>query len=129
MSFREPINRQSIPFPSATYNTGSDNLSEDYCNSDGSGLLVVIDMTAVAGGGKTVTFTIQGKDPASQKYYDILASSAISSTGTTVLRIHPSLTGSANAIAKDFVPNQWRVKATHSATGNFVYSVGACTIA
>ncbi len=85
---------------------------------------VIIDMTAVPGV-QTVTFTIEGYDRASDKWYTILASTAIVATGTTVLRVGPALTAAANSVANAFLPVGWRVKATHSGAGNFTYSVGA----
>jgi hypothetical protein len=100
------------------------NNSEDLCNDYFRGVEVVIDMTAVPGV-DTVTFTIQGKDPASGKYFTILATAALSAQATTVLRVYPGLTAAANATANDVLPRAWRVLATHSAGSNFTYSVGA----
>lgn len=98
--------------------------ADDDINSMGRGVEVVIDMTAVPGV-DTVTFTIEGKDPASGKYYTLLASAAIVAVSTVVLRVYPGLTAAANLVASDVVPRTWRVKATHSAASNFTYSVGA----
>lgn len=75
--------------------------------------VVVINITALSGGG-TCTITLQGKDELSGQYYTILASAALNGTGTTVLRVDPSLTASANTIAADIVPRKWRVISTHS---------------
>jgi hypothetical protein len=98
--------------------------SEDLCNDYFRGVEVVIDMTVVPGV-DTVTFTVEGKDPTSGKYFTLLASTALSAQATTVLKIYPGLTASANAVASDVLPRTWRVRATHSAGSNFTYSVGA----
>jgi|SRR5687767_7372946 len=98
--------------------------SADMITSGHKGGHIVIDMTAVPGV-ETVTFTVQGKDPLSGKYYTILASTAISATGTTVLKVFPGATAAANAAANDILPETWRVACTHSASGSFTYSVGA----
>jgi hypothetical protein len=108
-------------FPSAVRNASSN--SDDLCNDYFRGVEVVLDVT-VAPGVDTVTFTIQGKDETSGKYYTLLASTAISATGTTVLRVYPGLTAAANAAANLALPRAWRVQATHSAGSNFTYSVG-----
>lgn len=100
------------------------NNSADQKNRDAKGLHVIIDMTAVPGV-DTVTFTIQGKDPLSGKYYTLLASAAIAAVSTVVLKVYPSLTAAANLVASDVLPTDWRVLATHSAATNFTYSVGA----
>lgn len=88
------------------------------------GLIVVIDCTAVAAT-PTATFTIEGKDPTSSKYYTILASAGITTTGTTVLRVHPQLTAVANTVAKDLLPAIFRVSVAHGDTDSITYSVSA----
>jgi hypothetical protein len=87
------------------------------------GGLFVIDVTAVAAT-PSVTFTIAGVDPASDKTWTILASAAITGTGTTVLRIHPELTAAANTIAKDMLPHAIKVTATHADADSITYSLG-----
>ena len=72
----------------------------------------------------SVTFTVAGVDPASDTAYTILTSAAITGTGTTVLRIHPSLTAATNTIAKDFLPAGLKITATHGNTDSITYSVG-----
>lgn len=98
--------------------------SPDLTNPDGRHLWLVIDVTAVTAT-PSVVFKIQGKDPASGKYRDILASAAITGTGTTHLFVGMDLTAAANSIAKDFLPRTWRVRAEHADTDSATYSVGA----
>jgi len=96
--------------------------SADFRQSGCNGGHFVINIgTATAG---TYTFHIQGKDPASGAYYDILVSSALGSTGTTVLRVHPNLTTSTNLIANDLLPPVFRVQAAGAASQNMTFSVG-----
>jgi len=87
-------------------------------------LHVIIDVTEVTDTPSLVV-TIQGKDPASGKYYTILASAAITAVGTTVLKIGPALTAAANSVANDFVPSIWRVIVTAADTDPAIYSIGA----
>jgi hypothetical protein len=122
------VGQHALPFsgeviPSAVYAATQNSI--DLGNLGAAGLVVVIDVTAVPGT-DTVTFTIQGKDKVSGKYYTLLASTALVATGTVRLRVHPDLTAVDNAAASDLVPDCWRVLATHSAATNFTYSVGAC---
>lgn len=100
------------------------NNSADQKNRNATGLHLIIDVTAVPGV-DTVTFVIKGKDPLSGKYYTVLSGSAISATGTTVLKMFPGFTNVANSVANDVLPADWRVEVTHSAATNFTYSVGA----
>lgn len=87
------------------------------------GGIFIIDVTAVTAT-PSVTFTIAGVDPASDKTWTILASAAITATGTTVLRIHPDLTAAANTIAKDMLPQAIKVTATHADTDSITYTLG-----
>lgn len=92
--------------------------------SEHRGVFVVIDVSAVAAT-PSVVFTIQGYDPASASWYTILASAAITGTGQTILRVHPELTAAANLVAKDVLPRQWRVNATHADADSITFSLGA----
>ncbi|HYD33802.1 MAG TPA: hypothetical protein VEA39_04465 [Methylophilaceae bacterium] len=87
------------------------------------GIHVIVDVTAVPGT-DTVTPSIQGRDPVSGKYYDLLVGSAISAVGTVVLKVGQGIAAAANLAAADIVPSSWRVVLTHSAGTNFTYSVG-----
>jgi hypothetical protein len=79
----------------------------DQINATGRGLVLVIDITAFAG--TSVTFTLQGKDPASGKYYTIIASAALAAVATTVLRVYPGLTAAANLVVSDVLPRTFRL--------------------
>lgn len=116
-------------FASAARN--ADENSADQTNLRYRGLHLILDVTAFAGD-DSFTFTIQGKDPASGKYYDLLASAAISTTGTTVLKLYPGLTAAANSVENDLLPRTWRVKADYTQAGaaadTLTFSVGAVLI-
>lgn len=121
-------NKLLTVFPSVARAPGAAMLnSDDQLNEHCKGLHLTIDMTAVPGV-QTVTFTIQGKDPISGKYYTILASAAIVAVSTVVLRVYPSLVAAANLVANDVLPRSWRVTATHSGAGSFTYSVAASLV-
>lgn len=78
-------------------------------NQDGRGLTAVIDITG-RDGSTTLTATILGYDPVSGKTWTLLASSALSSTATTVLKVFPGSAVSANASANDQLPKQFKIK-------------------
>lgn len=98
----------------------------DQLNQTGKGAVVVIDVTTFTSG--TYTFTVQGRDPASGKYYTILASAALGATGTVIMRIYPGLTAAANVTASDVLPTAWRVSAAGASSPNMVFSVGVMVI-
>jgi hypothetical protein len=102
---------------------------DDQTNISARGVAVVVDITAITGTSPTLTVTIEGKDTASGKYYTLLASVALSATGTTVLTVYPGLSAAANSVANDVLPRTWRVKTAIGGTGPSVTAtVGACTI-
>lgn len=86
------------------------------------GVQVVIDVTAVAATPSVVP-TIDGFDPLSETWYNLLTGAAITATGTTVLRIHPELTAAANLTAQDFLPERYRIVMTHGDADSITYSV------
>jgi hypothetical protein len=96
----------------------------DQTNLGHRGLHVVIDVTAVTAD-PSVVFTIQGKDSLSGKYYTLLASAALVTTGTVVLKVYPGITVAANLSVSDVLPRTWRVIAVHGDTDSITYSVGA----
>ena len=87
------------------------------------GIQVIINVTAIAVTPSVVP-TIDGFDPLSETWYNLLTGSAITGTGQTVLRVHPELTAAANLTAKDFLPNRYRVVMTHGDADSITYSVG-----
>lgn len=102
-----------------TAQTGS-----DLTNYGQKGVIVIIDITAVAGT-PSLTFTIEGKDSTSGKYYTILASAALTGTGTTKLVVYPGITTGANATINHPLPRVWRVNVAVGTADSVTYSVGA----
>lgn len=96
---------------------------QDRLNRNARGMILVFDQTAVPGV-QTTTPKIQGKDPASGKYYDILVGAAQVGVVTIVLKVYPGITTAANLAVSDVLPRTWRFVVTNSGAGNFTYSVG-----
>lgn len=86
------------------------------------GLHLVIDVTAVTLT-PSITVTIQGVDRTSGKVYTILASAAITATGTTILKVFPAATAAANLVANDLLPPIFRITVTHADADSITYSV------
>jgi hypothetical protein len=105
-------------FPSAARTATS---SKTFTTSAQSALFF-INVTAVTAT-PSVVFTIAGLDPISGTAYTILTSAAIVGTGMTVLRVHPEITAAANTIAKDYLPSQIKVTATHGDTDSITFSM------
>jgi len=104
----------------------ADVASPDFKNHAGVGAVVTINVTATTST-PSVVFTLQGKDPTSSQYYNILSSSAIVVSGITHMKVHPDFTAGTN-VAKDIMPSVWRVYADHADGDSITYSVGASLI-
>ena len=87
------------------------------------GAIITIDVTAISVT-PSVVFTISGIDLLSWKIYTILVSAAITATGTTVLRIHPSLTAVNDLVANDMIPSNFRITPVHGDSDSITYTVG-----
>lgn len=121
------LNSRVILFPSAARAVAQAYASADQINPNGRGVIVVVDVTAVTDT-PSIVFTIQGKDPVSGKYYTLLASAAVATVSTVIMRVYPGLTAAANLTATDVLPFDWRVIATHGDTDSATYTVTASVI-
>lgn len=83
--------------------------------SNGRGVLLFVNISAISGTTPTLTVTLKGLDP-NGNAYTILASSALNATGLTVLKVYPALTAAANTVANDVLPVSWRVDYTIGGT-------------
>ncbi|MCH8067844.1 MAG: hypothetical protein IID16_01025 [Candidatus Marinimicrobia bacterium] len=99
------------------------NNSEDLTNSQQRGCHVIIDVTAI-NASPSVIPKIQGKDSVSGKYYDLLTGTAITGTGTTVLKVYPGITVATNVSVSDILPVKFRILMTHGNADSITYSVG-----
>lgn len=88
------------------------------------GLTLVIDATASAAT-PSVVVTVLGVDRASGKTWTLLASAAITGSGTTVMRIGPGLTAATNLVANDIMPPVIRIQSVHGDADSLTYSIGA----
>lgn len=97
--------------------------SPDLSNNGGIGLLtVVLDVTSAGTG--SVTVTINGKDPASGKYFLLLSGAAVTTNSTNVYRVNPFIPASANVTAQLPVPKTFQIVVTANNANTMTYSVG-----
>lgn len=117
------VQNEDIPLlTSQTRGTGY--VSPDLQNIAGNGgLSIIIDVTANAGGLGSILLTVDGKDAASGKYWNILTGAAITTVSTTRYRIGTSIAASANSVAQDYLPPTFRISVSGN-TNPVVYSVG-----
>lgn len=83
---------------------------------------LIIDVTAAAAT-PSVQVAIEGLDPLSGKFYELLAAIvAITATGTTVLRVGEDMEPVAGLAAKDMIPENFRITFTHADADSITYS-------
>lgn len=100
--------------------------STDQTNHNARGAHIIINISA--GSGFSLVPKVQAKDPVSGAYYDLLVGTAITTTGTVVLRVFPGATPASNLVANDMLPRVWRVRVEHADTTSATYSVGAALV-
>ncbi len=114
-------NREGTALTSAARTTTTS--SADLDNPHKNGVHVILDVTEISGS-PSITLKVEGKDPASGKYYSILEGAAVTTAGTYVYKVFPGATSAANSVANDIVPKTWRVTVEHANTDSITYSVG-----
>lgn len=120
-SYDRRRNNHEVTVLASAARTTSTN-SSDITNYNAAKVKIVIDVTAVAGT-PSLVFTIKGKSTLATKYFTILASAAITGTGTTVLTVFPGANSVANLSINDFVPRVWRLEVAVGSADSVTYSV------
>jgi hypothetical protein len=100
--------------------------SSDQTNYNSRGVHVMINVSSIGTG--DITPKIQGKDPVSSTYYDVLVGSSITSNGITILKVYPGIAAVANQSANDILPRTWRVVVTANNANSVTYSAGASLV-
>lgn len=116
-----PYNNQEVTLLASAARTTTQT-SADLINYNGKKLVVVLDMTVVGTG--SVTVSIDGKDTASGKYYNILTGAAITTNSTNRYRVGELLATVANSVAQDYLPRVFRIVVTANNANSATYSVG-----
>ena len=116
-------NRNTITLFSSAARTASPT-ARQFTNKFNPGVHIIIDVTAIAAT-PSVVFNVEGLDQTSGKWYLLLASAAITATGTTVLAIGPGGTTAANTVSTLSVPRFVRVRPVHGDADSITYTVGA----
>jgi hypothetical protein len=122
LSFAQTPNT-SVPVLRSEARTDTTVNSIDMGNFDYRGGQFVVNVTTATSGDYTPK--IQGKDPISGTYYDVLVGPAISTTGTTILKVYPGINAIANGAASDILPSTWRVQLIGASSPNMALSVSA----
>lgn len=114
-------NYNGVALASAARTTQSD--SVDLFNPDARGVVVVLDVTAIAAT-PGLTLLVQGKDPASGKYFTIFSGASVVAVTTNVYTVYPGLTETANVDFSAPLPATWRVRINVADADSATYSVG-----
>lgn len=93
----------------------------DQTNTSARGVKVTLDWLSGTG---NVTLKIDGKDPASGKYFTLLTGGSIGAAATNTYTVYPGLTAAANVTVNDVLPRTWRVVVTANNANACSYTVG-----
>lgn len=93
--------------------TATTHASDTLDNSDGYAGLYLFTKVTVPNGG-SLTVTVQGYDPQTQTYFDLLVGAAITTASTQVLLVYPGVTKTANVSDDRPLPSHFRVSAVVS---------------
>jgi len=88
------------------------------------GVVVVVDCTAKTSS-PSLTVTVSGVDGFTDKTWTLVASAAITGTGTTILKVRPGITAVSNVSVADVLPPAFRITCAHGNTDSITYSVSA----
>lgn len=97
--------------------------SADIVTYNAKAITVVLDVTVVAAS-PSVTVTINGKDPASGKYYLLLSGAAVLTAVTNVYSIGPGIAETSNVSTSKFLPRTIQIVVTANNANAGTYSVG-----
>jgi hypothetical protein len=89
-------------------------------------LRLAINITAISAGSLTVA--LKGYDQSSGASWTVIASTALTTTGLTLIEVGPTVPAAANLVAQDYAPVWYEVVAT-VATGPVTATIGAHSIA
>lgn len=93
----------------------------DQTNAQWTRAHVIVTTTGLSSG--NFTPKVQGKDPVSGNYYDLVTGTTISGTGTVVLRVVPGASNTTGTVS-DFLPKTWRVQLVGASTPIGTLSIG-----
>jgi len=117
------VSRKFVQILGSEARTG-DTTSEDFDAEDVWSTLFFINVTADPGTA-SVVFSVEIKDPLSGAYKAILASSAVTSTGTTILQVGKEV-ASSNLATQIMLTSKFRITADHAdEVQSMTYSVSA----
>lgn len=119
-NFIKDSKKEGVVFASGERTTTQ--TSSDITITNGTGLVVVLDVTA--GATLSLTVDIQRKDVASGKYVTLLTSAAVTGVSTNTYKVGLGLTAATNLTVNDLVTGTFRVVVTHGNATATTYSVG-----
>lgn len=120
-TYEQEYNNPNVTLLSSSARTTTQT-SADQTNFNHTKLVVVLDVTA--GTTPALTLTINGKDAASGKYYNLLTGLAVATVSTNVYTLALGVTVVANATVNAFVPRLFQIVVTAGNGNSITYSVG-----
>jgi hypothetical protein len=119
-----PASSSEVSLLASASRTTTQTSADQTNNVNGHFLTVILDVTVNAGGAGSITLSINGKDPASGKYYAILTGVPVTAVSTNIYRLGPGLVDQLNQVANDVAPRTFQIVVTANNANPVTYSVG-----
>ena len=120
---RARANRGGLSLLASAARTVTTN-STTQTNRNWRGVHITINVTA-HGGGLGIVPHIQGNDPITGTFYDILIGTTIAATGFIVIKAYPGIAPVAGGAASDLLPYNWRFQMEALDATSHTYQVTA----
>jgi len=124
---RTDVHAELTLLPSAV--RGATTSSEEVTTNTARGVLIFLDVTAASGTGG-LQVRLQGKDPASGKWFNLNPPPAArTAIGQDVYVLYPGASGAGAQSISAPLPRTWRLQVVHGDGSNYTYSAGASVLA
>lgn len=120
---RMRVNRGGLSLLASAARTVTTN-STTQTNRNWRGVHITINVT-VHGGGLGIVPHIQGNDPITGNFYDLLIGTTIAATGFVVIKVYPGIGQIVGGAASDFLPYNWRFQMEALDATSHTYQVTA----
>jgi hypothetical protein len=99
-------------------------------NNIARGIKLYISPGSFGSGASAITVKVQGYDPVSKNFFDMLTSASLTANTPVALTIYPGITATANISVNDVLPRSWRVtwQATAYGTGGSTLGITAAVL-
>jgi len=126
---RQRNNSNFVLFDKQVYDTPTLNwISPGIINYNARGAHIIINLLDINIATDALTVTIEGLEPGTGKWYNILVTPALTSASLYILKIYPGLNPIAGFVSNDILPRNWRAVVAYNAGTTINWGVSGSMI-